>query len=98
MIEMTPSTAASPGIVNKETLQFAYEVTAEDTGKDHIPFDKLVDGDHMADELQAITTYTARLASTKDESPPGHVFLNGKYFPGGPVSGTIDEHAAVWLM
>ena len=86
IIQRTPRTAASPGIVTLETLRFAYEVIAEESGKDHISFDELVGPEYDMESIEAIRRYTTRLAATKQESEQGHIFLNGKYFPASAVS------------
>lgn len=83
---MTPSTPAAPGIVKQSLLQNAYERLQADSAKDTLPFDAVIGSDSQVEKMELARQYQTRLLATKDESPSGHLFINGKYYPFANVS------------
>jgi hypothetical protein len=86
-VEQTPGTVAVPGVVRLETVKQAYEATAADSSKASLSFDELLQSSELEEKLEANKKYTTRLMATKEDSPTGHLFINGKHFPMGGVSG-----------
>jgi len=85
IIAATPSTPASPGIVKLQTVRQAYEQLAASSSKDSVPLDEILSSDDDSSRLEQTVKYTERLMATRDESAPGHLFINGKYAPMGGV-------------
>jgi UDP-glucose:glycoprotein glucosyltransferase len=78
---MTPATASDPGLVRLSLAQNAYERLQAASPKDTLPFDQVIGPNSLSEELQKVSSYQTRLLATKAESPSGHMFVNGKYYP-----------------
>jgi UDP-glucose:glycoprotein glucosyltransferase len=68
--------------------QAAYERIAAASGKAHLPFEEVINQVEDEEQLAKYKQYTSRLLATRQESPHGHVFVNGKYAPFTLVSHT----------
>ena len=85
---MTPATASDPGLVRLSLGQNAYERLQAASPKDTLPFDQVIGPNSLSEEVQNVSAYQTRLLATKSESPSGHMFINGKYYPFANVSKT----------
>jgi UDP-glucose:glycoprotein glucosyltransferase len=85
---MTPATASDPGVVRLSLAQNAYERLQAASPKDTLPFDQVIGTSCLSEEVQKVSSYQTRLLATKVESPSGHMFVNGKYYPFANVSKT----------
>lgn len=86
----TPSTPASPGVVQIDTVRKAYEAAASRSKKPALPFEEMLSQSDFDDRLDANSMYTSRIMATKEDSPTGHLFINGKHVP---MSGVSDSSA-----
>lgn len=83
---MTPSSPTSPGVVKLSLAQNAYERLQAASDKESLPFDQVVGSGVLSERLDKVAAYQSRLLVTKDESPQGHMFINGRYFAFSAVS------------
>ncbi|ORY32220.1 UDP-glucose:Glyco protein glucosyltransferase-domain-containing protein [Naematelia encephala] len=81
IVSQTPSTAITPGIVNLSIVRQAYEAIADGSDKPSLPFDTVIASNESDIQLRLIDVYNARLKATIQESPAGHLFVNGKHAP-----------------
>lgn len=88
---MTPASASDPGVVKLSLAQNAYERLQSASPKDSLPFDQVIGSNSLSEEVQKVSSYQTRLLATKSESPTGHMFVNGKYFPFANVSEITDQ-------
>lgn len=82
----TPSTPASPGVVQLDTVRQAYEMAASRSKKPALPFEEMLSLSDYAERLDANSKYTSRIMATKEDSTTGHLFVNGKHVPMSGVS------------
>jgi UDP-glucose:glycoprotein glucosyltransferase len=78
---MTPATTSDPGVVELPLARNAYERLQAASPKDTLPFDQVIGPSSFSEEVQKVSSYQTRLLATKAESPSGHMFVNGKYYP-----------------
>lgn len=79
IVQRTPSTPSSPGVVTLDTTRKVYERISGESTKASLPFDEVLNGPVDEQWLDNIRHYTARLLATKEESALGHLFINGKH-------------------
>lgn len=91
----TPSSPSAPGVVRLETARFLYDRMAASSGKTGLPFDEAITSGIEAETLDKASKYMHRLAATKQESPLGHVFINGKY---SSMAGVGGDNGAVLML
>lgn len=82
----TPSTPSAPGIVKQSLLRNAYERLQADSTKDTLSFEAVIGSDSQVEKIELARQYQERLLATIEESPSGHLFINGKYYPFANVS------------
>lgn len=86
IVANTPSTPASPGIVQLDTVRQAYELAASRSKKPALPFEEMLSQSDFDERLNANFKYTSRIMATKEDSASGHLFINGKHVPMSGVS------------
>jgi hypothetical protein len=87
IVQATPGTPSNPGIVSMEMVRHFYDqVAAEETKKTPLSFDELLVAEDLDEQLEFVTEYATRLLATKEESAPGHLFINGKWLAMSGVS------------
>lgn len=89
---MTPSSPTSPGVVRVSLAQNAYERLQSASEKDSMSFDQVIGSGALSETLDKVAAYQSRLLVTKDESPQGHMFVNGRYFAFSAVSPDTIDH------
>jgi hypothetical protein len=78
----------SPATVNIEIVRNAYERAASSSKKrDVLSFDQVISEPLDDLWLRKFAQYTSRLLVTREEAAQGHLFVNGKYYAFGGVSG-----------
>jgi UDP-glucose:glycoprotein glucosyltransferase len=85
---MTPTTTSDPGVVTLPLARNAYERLQVASPKETLSFDQVIGPASLSEEVQKVSSYQVRLLATKAESPSGHMFVNGKYYPFANVRGT----------
>jgi UDP-glucose:glycoprotein glucosyltransferase len=59
----------------------AYAAIAAVSKKPALPFDEMLGTFDFDIKLEANNKFTSRLLATKEESPTGHIFVNGRHAP-----------------
>jgi hypothetical protein len=86
LLASTPGTPSSPGVVRLETARFLYDRMAALSTKSALSFEEVIAPGSLSETLEKTGKYLHRLLATKEESPEGHLFANGKYIPMAGVS------------
>lgn len=76
----------SPTTINIELVRNAYERAASTSKKSPLSFDEVLAQPVDEHWARMLAGYSSRLLVTREESPQGHLFINGKYHAFGGVS------------
>ncbi|WVR05054.1 hypothetical protein IAU60_002066 [Kwoniella sp. DSM 27419] len=85
----TPSSPTVPGVVTLDHVRQAYNLLAADSTKASLPFEEVLSNELYDPHMERTEAYMTRLLATKEESPAGHLFVNGKHTTMGPHWGTF---------
>ena len=92
---MTPSTPAVPGVIHLSTVREAYDAAAAVSQKPSLRFDEMLASFDFDTKLDANSKFTSRLLATKEESPTGHLFVNGRHVPmNGVIIDTFEAYCS----
>lgn len=89
IVGQTPGTPAVPGVISLSIVQQTYDMIADLSKKPALPFNEMLASFDSDSKLEANRNFTSRLLATKEESPTGHLFVNGRHTPMSGVSYTV---------
>ncbi|WVQ98589.1 hypothetical protein IAU59_005718 [Kwoniella sp. CBS 9459] len=84
LVSVTPSSPAAPGTISLDSVKKAYDLLAAESTKTALPFEEILSSELYDAHLEKTESYMNRLLATKEESPIGHLFVNGKHTVMGP--------------
>ena len=86
ILKVTHSTPSSPGKVKLDTAERAYRWISAQLDKELLPFEQVIRLSDLDEQMAKVESYMTRLSATREDSPVGHLFINGKHTPCGGVS------------